>query len=153
TISGSLYSFERRGANSDVKIGSLDFSKGEVVSPPTDLLLQDFAGSNRSPDWSPDGKSLAYVIEHSSRAGEFGLAIRSLETDQVQELRPPLGRVDWLRWAMDGRSFVVSGSDLKGVSGLWRVDRTTAEVSAIAPGHVLEIGRASWREGVVLLSV
>ena len=48
---------------------------------------------------------------------------------------------------MDGRSFVVSGSDLKGVSGLWRVDRTTAEVSAIAPGHVLagaDIGFQGW---------
>src|SRR5205085_7844442 len=82
-----------------------------------------------------------------SRTGEFSLAIRSLETDQVQELRPQLGRVDWLRWAPDGRSFVVSATNLKGVSGLWRVDRTTAEVSAIAPGHVLagdDIGFQGW---------
>jgi Tol biopolymer transport system component len=134
TTSGSLYSFERGGANSDLKIASFDFSTGEILSPPTDLVVQYFAGSNRSPDWSPDGKSLAYVVEHGSRAGEFSLAIRSLETDQVQELRPQLGRVDWLRWTPDGGSFVVSGIDLKGVSGLWRVDRTTAEVSAIAPG-------------------
>ncbi|PYS32724.1 MAG: hypothetical protein DMF75_11285 [Acidobacteria bacterium] len=67
-------------------------------------MLQNFAGSNKSPDWSPDGKSLAYVVEHGSRAGEFGLAIRSLETDQVQELRPPLGRVDWLRWKTLGHA-------------------------------------------------
>lgn len=147
TTNGSLYSFEKRGASSDVKIGSFDFSTGEMLSPATDLLLQDFAGSNRSPDWSPDGKSLAYVVEHSSRAGEFSLAIRSLETDQVQELRPQLGRLDWVRWAPDGRSFVVSASDLKGVSGLWRVDRTSAEVSAIAPGHTLagnDIGFQGW---------
>jgi Tol biopolymer transport system component len=145
TISGSLYSFERGGANSDVRIGSFDFSTGEILSPPTDLLLQDFAGSNRSPDWSPDGKSLAYVVEHGSRAGEFSLAIRSLETDQVRELRPQLGRVKWLRWAPDGGSFVVSASDLKGVSGLWRVDRTTAEVSAIAPEEPgFEMRLARW---------
>ncbi|PYS59275.1 MAG: hypothetical protein DMF76_16840 [Acidobacteria bacterium] len=75
-------------------MGSFDFSTGEVLSHPTDLLLQDFAASNRSPDWSPDGKSLAYVVEHGPRAGEFSLAIRSLETDQVRELRPQL--VVWI---------------------------------------------------------
>ncbi len=146
TTSGSLYSFEKRGASSDVKIGSFDFSTGELAAAPTDLLLQDFAGANKSPDWSPDGKSLAYVVEHTSRAGEFSLAIRSLETDQVQELRPQLGRMDWLRWAPDGRSFVVAARDVKGVSGLWRVDRTTAEVSAIAPGTYAtgDLGFSGW---------
>jgi Tol biopolymer transport system component len=147
TTSGSLFSFEKAGANADVKIGSFDFSTGEILSPPTDLLLQDFAGSNKSPDWSPDGKFLAYVVQHGSRAGECTLAIRSLETDQVQELRPQLGRMDWLRWAPDGKSFVISASDRKGVSGLWRVDRVTAEVSAIAPTGTYaggDIGFQGW---------
>jgi Tol biopolymer transport system component len=107
---------------------------GEILSTGKDLFFQYFAASNRSPDWSADGTSLAYVVEQSPRAGDFSLAIRSLETDQAQLLRPALGHVDWLRWAPDGESFVVAGSDLKGVSGLWRVDRTTAEVAAIAPG-------------------
>jgi Tol biopolymer transport system component len=138
TISGSLYtkgtSANGGGATSVVKTGSFDFSTGEILSPPSDLALQYFAASNKSPEWSPDGTSLAYVVERGRSAGEFGLAIRSLGTDQVEELRPQLGHVQWLRWAPDGRSFVVAATDIKGASGLWRVDRTTAAVSAITQG-------------------
>jgi Tol biopolymer transport system component len=138
TVSGSLYlkrtSPNAGGAKSVVKTGSFDFSTGEMLSPPADLALQYFGASNKSPEWSPDGRFLAYVVEHGSGPGEFSLAVRSLATGGVEVLRPQLGRVEWLRWAPDGKSFVVSAKDLGGVSGLWRVDRATEKVSAIASG-------------------
>jgi Tol biopolymer transport system component len=134
TSNGSLYfSFNYRGT-SDVTVRPFEFGAGATPSTPKEGALPNFGASHRSPEWSPDGRDLAYVVERGAGVGETSLAIRSVATDQVQEVRLQLARVEWLRWASDGRSFVVSTQNFRGLSGLWRVDRETAEVSAVAPG-------------------
>jgi Tol biopolymer transport system component len=60
------------------------------------------------------------------------LAIRSLETGQVRELRPSLREFGWSRWAPDGRSFVCEGTDSNSRQGLYRIDVQTGEVAPIA---------------------
>ena len=134
TTSGSLFYFEEDQTTSVVKTGSFDFSTGQMLKPPSDLLLEYSDASNKSPKWSPDGKSLAYIVEHSSRAGDSRLAVNMLETDQVQEFPAHLARMDWLYWAPDARSLMVSASDVNGEPGLWRVDVATHETSPIARG-------------------
>ena len=141
TGGGTLHFSLNYRATSDVAIGTFDFSTGATSQPSDDVTLPSFGASHRSPEWSPDGRELAYVVERGTGIGQSSLAIRSVATDVVQELRPQLsrveGRVEWLRWAPDGRSFVVSigtTAYFRGLSGLWRVDRVTADVSAIVPG-------------------
>jgi Tol biopolymer transport system component len=148
TTSGSLYYRDGQETytyrpNFDIKIGSFDLTTG-ALSPLKDLLLEDFTASNRSPEWSPDGTALAYVVERGSRPGDFSVAVRTLATDEVQLLRPLLGHVEWLSWAPDGRSFVMMGSDLNGASGLFRVDRATGAVSAIAAGGASDLRFHGW---------
>ena len=134
TTSGSLFYFPEDQTISVIKTGSFDFSTGQMLKPPSDLLLEYSDASNKSPKWSPDGKSLAYIVEHSSRAGDSRLAVNMLETDQVREFPVRLAQMNWLYWAPDARSLMVSASDLNGEPGLWRVDIATNEMSSIARG-------------------
>jgi len=121
----------------DLYIASLDFNSGKILMPPA-RAVQRFIGSNRSPDWSTDGKYLAYTSRRDPVLGSRSsiLAIRSMETGEVRELRPKLTQISWLRWAPDGRSLAVEGIDLKGRQGIYQVDVQTAEVSLIAQGQM-----------------
>ena len=88
----------------------------------------------QAPDWSPDGKYLSYVRKpdrNSSR--DSGFVIHHLATGEVREIRPALTSFVWPRWAPDSRSLTVSGIDLKGRRGIYRVDAQTGEVSVLVP--------------------
>jgi Tol biopolymer transport system component len=52
----------------DVHVASLDFTTGRLLSPPV-RPIETFVGSNGQPDWSPDGKFLAYTSVHSRAGG------------------------------------------------------------------------------------
>ncbi len=128
TTSGALHAVATVSER-NIHIASLDFNTGKLLSPPS-RPVQSFIGSNKQPDWSPDGKYLAYV---SARAGGYRvLAVRSIETGQTRELRPALTEFGLPRWAPDGRSFVCEGKDFSGRQGIYRIDAATGEVSPIA---------------------
>ena len=130
TRSSALY-FTVRTEVSDVYIASIDFSSGKVLTAPV-RPIQEFVGFNGQPDWSPDGKYLAYKSSRGNGANI--LAIRSLETGQTRELRPQNVSLNLARWAPDGRSFVAQGTDAKGRQGIYRVDAQTTEVSLLVQG-------------------
>ncbi len=130
TSSGALY-VGARLSTEDIRVASLDFNTGKVLAAPVGLV-QSFIGVNWHPDWSPDGKSLAYVSARDRMGGNRVLAIRSLETGQVRELRPKLREFWYPRWAPDGRSFVVQGADSQGRQGIYRIDAETGEAAPIA---------------------
>ncbi|MBI3697316.1 MAG: PD40 domain-containing protein [Acidobacteria bacterium] len=134
TRSGSLY-FGVKKDGPDVFVASVDFNSGEVLSPPV-RPVRRFAGTNSLPDWSRDGKYLAYLSSRqgvlNSRQGALILAIRSVETGDTRELRLKLDYLNYLRWAPDGRSLAVSGTDLKGRQGIYRIDAQSGEASPIA---------------------
>jgi dipeptidyl aminopeptidase/acylaminoacyl peptidase len=81
--------------------------------------------------WSPDGKSLAYLSR------ELVVVIRSLDTDEDREL--PLNRqlsyFFGLAWGADSKSLVISATDVRGRSGIFRVDAQSGQV-----GLIVEIG-------------
>ncbi len=130
TTSGSLY-LGARLSDQDIHVASLDFNTGKLLSPPA-RPVQTYIGSNSQPDWSPDGEYLAYVSTHNPVGGDRVLAIRSLETGQVRELRPSLRAFNWLRWSPDGRSFIAQGRDFQGRQGVYRIDAETGEAVPIA---------------------
>jgi Tol biopolymer transport system component len=130
TTSGTLY-FGVTLSDTDIEVASLDFNTGKLLSPPV-RPVQSYIGYSLLRDWSPDGKSLAYVSTRVRGVGFRVLAIRSLETGQVRELRPSLRTFDGARWAPDGRSFLGMGTDFNGRQGLYRIDAQTGEVAPIA---------------------
>ncbi len=121
----------------DVYIASLDFDEGKTTNPPA-RGAERFLGSNSAPEWSPDGRRLAYFSKREA-AGSTVLCVRSLETEEERDLplqlslnRPQLNRP---RWSPDGRSLTVLGTDRRGRGGIYRVDVETGEQTALAQSH------------------
>jgi Tol biopolymer transport system component len=132
STSGALFS-SAGDLGSDIQIASLDFTTGEFLRPPV-TAVQTFVGSNRFPDWSPDGKYLAYVSWRGVPADRFVIGIRSVETGDVRELSPPLtglGVNGGVRWSRDGRSFLAVGQDVKGRNGIFRIDAQTGDTTIL----------------------
>ena len=127
TASGSLYTKEFDfGLQSDIQVASFDFAKGQFLSTPSPVV-STLVGSS-APDWSPDGKYLAYV---SGRLGSAVIGIRTLETGQVRELSSGLYGLQSLGWAPDGGSFIATGRDSKLVQGIYRIDAKIGQSSLV----------------------
>jgi len=133
TGTGRLYSTAFT-LGTDVYTASFDYATGRLLSTPSPAV-QTFVGSDLIPDWSPDGKSLAYLSRRGLPSeGRFVIGIRSVATGEVRELSLALRRPDLgggIRWAADGRSLLTTGQDFKGRTGIFRVDAQSGKLSAI----------------------
>jgi dipeptidyl aminopeptidase/acylaminoacyl peptidase len=102
--------------------------------------------NNTNPEWSPDGKYLAYISERGNPGGNAVIVIHSVETNKtVRELRVktqiiPTENGGLAGWAPNGRSLLVMGKESNGRHGAFRVDVETGnaeillEISNVGPG-------------------
>jgi Tol biopolymer transport system component len=137
TQNGSLY-LGVRVSNRDVVVTTIDPATATQVGNPT-RPIQRYVGRNVMPEWSPDGKHLAYVSDRgydpTNNTGRI-IGIRTLSTGEVRELRPRLLYFGHINWSPDSSALLTGGTDLKGRSGVFRVDSRTGEISLIAPGTI-----------------
>jgi len=118
------------GRVSDVYTARLDPQTGKVLIPPK-KEIQRFEGHNLTPDYSPDGKYLAYV---SNRGRRFFLCIRSLETGMERELPSKLRQILHPRWSPDGSSILIAGMDYNSNRfGHYQVDPQTGAFTLVLP--------------------
>jgi Tol biopolymer transport system component len=130
TRTGTLY-YSVRVSGQDAYIASLDFESGKVLSAPT-KIAQRFVGFNDSPEWSPDGKLLAYLSRRDSNVNRGNvLGIRSTETGKVRELKPNLKYFNMPRWSTPSDSVFVSGTDNKGRQGIYRIALENGEATPV----------------------
>jgi Tol biopolymer transport system component/serine/threonine protein kinase len=97
-------------SSKNIYLASLDPRTGKVISAPV-LATQRYEGSNSTPDWSPDGKFLAYI---SNRQDMPFLCLRSMEDGSERDFSlnqkaPSFGASFNVRWSPDGRSILVGG--------------------------------------------
>ena len=153
TRSGNYY-YNETARLQDVYITSLDAETGQITGAPT-LASERFRGANTLPEWSPDGQHLAYLRLQSQvtvdTVGSGIIVVRSLDTGEERELSPQLNFLGdtRLRWAPDGRSFLISGQEVGGqdsdrLRGLFQIDAQTGEVVPIvvSPSNT----HPGWRE-------
>jgi len=132
TEKGSFY-YGFSTSMEEILVATLDLTEGKVLAPPAALTRR--VGSNFAPDWSPDGKYLAYVSRSTSRPGSPTLCIRSVETGEERELSPKMKPLGYnIRWSPDGNSILVRGYDTQGRSGVHTIDLQTGDVIAKIPG-------------------
>ncbi len=128
TQAGAFF-FSGGAGGRDVFSARLDIQTGKLLSGPAEAAGSHL-GSNWGPDFSRDGKFLAYV------SGEGGVVIQSLEAAEKKLIKPGAeirraGRMYGLRWAPDGRSLVVTGVDGQGRHSLLRIDSLTGEATVL----------------------
>lgn len=137
TRSGTFY-YAVGAFKDDVYVASVDFETGTVLSPPM-RIAQHHVGSNRAPEWSPDGRNLAYLSFRELPTSFNPLVeIQSLETRNVRELKPNLVTFGQPFWSPDGRFLVGTGADKKGRAGIYQVD---AQTGRAAPLVIVEAGQ------------
>jgi len=132
TENGDLYYAIYTSMN-DVYTASLDLEKNSLSTLPkrTEEL---FMGANGSPDFSPDGKYLAYISRRTFGPGRFvpqAICILSLVSGEKRELFPDLMRMGFIRWSNDGKNFFSYGFDKEGRTGLYSIDTQTGETDYI----------------------
>ena len=129
TSSGAFY----YGANNNiwgVKIAELDPAGGTVVSPPQSVSER---GNIWSPDWSPDGRFLAYVL---IREPNRTVIVRSLETGEEREFKVgerTIGMGARLRWVPDGKAVAIPAFEPGKGESLVRIDVQTGRVTTLMP--------------------
>ena len=143
TRDGAYY-YATSDAGQRAYTASLDLEKGLVTTSPAPA--QQILGSNEAPEWSPDGKFLAYIHNGSS------IVIRSLETGTERSLTPKtmqrfftVGRGErYLRWSPDGLQLLAPQGRV-----LFLVDVKTGEASPTVTDPRSRYGRWS-RDGKIV---
>jgi len=126
---GTLY-FGFVATMQDIYVATLDATTGKVSQAPKAITLR-YVGSNAGPAFSPDGKWLAHISNRgvSLRRRISVINIRSLETNTEREINPILSNFYQPQWSPDSSSLIVSGTDTKGVNGIYRIDAHSGDVT------------------------
>lgn len=138
TSKGTYYYALSTDAQHEIYTASLDLEKGIIVGLPTQIA--QIHGSNEGPDWSTNGKFLAYIHKGSS------IVIHSLETSKETILSPKaisniftVASGDrYLRWSPDGNTILAPQNRI-----LFLVDVTTGEARPIVTDRRSRYGRWS----------
>ena len=83
TDAGALF-YGLGSGREDVYVASLGLDTG-AASATAVRATEHFLGSNRSAEWSPDGRHLAYFSRRNAKASKV-LCIQSLESGNYREL-------------------------------------------------------------------
>jgi Tol biopolymer transport system component len=138
TQSGDFYFHESVGGH-NIYTAKLDFDSGKLLSQPAETA-GSYLGSNWRPDFSHDGRFMAYISNRGSGEDQGNtIVIRSLETGKERLLMPALEIGYGLRWVPDGNSLLVNGTDKTKKEGLFRVDAQTGEARLIVEHHFVGV--------------
>lgn len=146
TSRGELF-YGLQGGATDVYEVGIDPQTRTILSPAQKAVLAS-EGHNAYPDYSSDGKLLAYIsspgIPANNQSGQV-LGILSRETGRTHDLKPDLRKFGYPRWAPDGRALSVEGVDRESRVGIYRVDvQTSAVVPIVLINKGTEIFSHRW---------
>ncbi|NOR15488.1 MAG: hypothetical protein GQ544_07275 [Candidatus Aminicenantes bacterium] len=100
---------------------------------PLKKMSLPFEGRNHRPEFSPDGKQIAYVRSSlppppGRLEGPNFLCVRSLDEDR-EKVFPLNQKVYDLDWSPDSSSILVLGTDREGLAGFYILDAYTGDIS------------------------
>lgn len=152
TPAGSYY-YGVPVAMNDIYSATLDATMSELTAPPVQAV-QRFVGTNKWPEWSPDGTQLAYVSQVRFGQGDsrpLVLIIEPIDGGPRRDLTLPFTFLSRLRWAPDGGSLLSNARDRTGRGGLFRIDVQSGDATLIVPSTGLPRQSAWLRDGKAIL--
>lgn len=134
TRSGSLYYVKEHGTE-NVVVATLAAEGGKVSGQPF-LLTDDFAGRNRGPAWSPDGRFVAFKRRSETNRAGYDLVVRALTTGEEKTYgnNSLSGSTSRPSWFPDGLGLLTAMTDNQNRTSIQRVDLKTGEFSEAVPG-------------------
>jgi Tol biopolymer transport system component len=132
--SGAVYSSEGfRFAQVEVRTAHIDYATGQLVESDAATGAECTSGSTQAPDYSADGKYLAFVcIRRSAGRSEVSVVIKPIAGGPARELRPGMTAIANLRWIPQAGALLVGGLPAQGVQGWWRMDALTGELTVVS---------------------
>jgi len=138
TNNGTLYYGLPVGMN-DIYVAKLNAATGQIVDPPKPVS-QRFVGANVVPDWSGDGKYLAYISQRDPLGfGTCTLVFHAMDTKEEREVPFTIKYPKSLHWSPDGLSLLAVGQGQKNRFGVYRID---AQNGSTTPIVMSESGRS-----------
>jgi len=106
-----------------------------LSNAPVKKMFLPFEGRNYRPEFSPDGKQIAFVRSSvpppsGGLDGPNFLCVRSLDEDR-EKVFPLNRRIYDLDWDPDSSSILVFGTDQENRAGFYRVDANSGEISVV----------------------
>jgi Tol biopolymer transport system component len=131
TRDGSLF-YSTNSEVAEVYTAELN-AAGRLISGPT-AISSRFVGANTMPDYSRDGRFLAYVSGMPTSV-QSDIRIRTVTTGEERSIPKPVRNVNQLRWYPDGKSLLIFGGDGAGSgSGFYRLEIETGVRTKILDG-------------------
>ena len=129
---GSFY-FAAGSKVSEICTATFDPQTGEIG--PANHVTQNALGVNFAPGWSDNG-DLAYLSQRSVRGQRRNIIILTAD-DQERQVASRLSYITPKppAWSPDGRSLLVSGSDVQGRGGMFIVNIDTGHVERVVRGN------------------
>src|SRR6185312_281235 len=129
TRSGSFYYVHERGAE-NVFLANL--KEGRVEAPLV-RLTESFAGSNRGPAWSPDGKFIAFKRRGEGNRIGYDLVVHALDTgaEQIYSSNTLAGVPAKPLWLHDGTGLVLAMADRQERISFHRLNLKTGQFTEV----------------------
>jgi Tol biopolymer transport system component len=132
TRTGALF-YGLRSSGFEVYTATIDPQTRRLTGTPT-RLPRRFIGANNDPDWSPDGRRVAYVSARSfppTRIGATVLSILDVDTGMQRDLPVRLGYISRPRWSPDGSALLFRANDERGREGFFLASPTAGSVTLL----------------------
>ncbi|HET8549063.1 MAG TPA: hypothetical protein VFL57_13695, partial [Bryobacteraceae bacterium] len=117
TKAGVLY-YSVRPSEGDVYVVALDAVNGKARGVPR-AASPSFPGTHSKPEWSPDGRKLAFIsarsrLPYSQHTGSRRLRIRDLRSGEETEQHFDIPGLTTPRWSPDGKHLIVESHGSSG---------------------------------------
>lgn len=123
------------GAN-DLLVAEMDLETGRLLSEPVPVVSR-YGRPRQRPDWSPDGRYLAYEVNTPSilaRDGPLRVVVRDMETGREREMSQGFRTLGgWPKWRPDGKTLLVYGLPADGGAKTLQLDVADGSASPL-PG-------------------
>ncbi len=114
-------------------LNRFDPETGINIAPPKSPITR-FKGNNWLPDYSSDGKYLAYVTGKRNLPRNL-LIIHNLETGEERELSTNIHKIQKHIWSPDCSSILFRGEDENYNAGIYQIDIQTGTVRTLVPKY------------------